>query len=41
MYASPDYYKKTFVGVISADSEVLTRLIYLRSIESVALDSTI
>ena len=23
MYASPDYYKKTFVGVISADSEVL------------------
>mgnify|MGYP006965385999 CR=1 FL=1 len=23
MYASPDYYKKTFVGVISADLEVL------------------
>lgn len=23
MYASPDYYKKTFVGVISADSEEL------------------
>ena len=23
MYASPDYYKKTFVGVISADPEVL------------------
>ena len=23
MYASPDYYKKTIVGVISADSEVL------------------